>query len=101
MCDGHYREMLPYPSTLFREDVFRMRLRELRPLLRRMPLRLFHTITGESPDSEKIDPAQRRMKSPLYQATCPLVYGNHSPQKQRPRDQSPLLWHCYACSKIR
>ena len=90
LCDGHYREMSPYPSTLFREDVFKCASTNCG---RYYACRYgyFNMITGESPDSEKIDPSHRRMK------VCSAKQHAHSymaitrPKKQRLRNQSPLV----------
>jgi hypothetical protein len=100
LCDGHYREMSPHPSTLFREDVFKCASTNCG---RYYACRYgyFNMIAGESPASEKIDPARRRMK------VCSTKQHAHSymaitrPKNSGPGTKALWCWHCYACSKIR
>ena len=67
-----------------------MRLRELRPLLR-MPLRVFQHDHRRIAGLGKDGPCAAAYEGLLYQATRPLIYGDYSTEKQRPRDQSPLV----------
>jgi hypothetical protein len=100
LCDGHYREMSPHPSTLCREDVFKCAAMDCgRYYASRYGY--FNMVPGEPTASEKIDPADRRMK------VCSATQHAHSYMAiTRPKNSSPgtralWCWHCYTCTKTR
>jgi hypothetical protein len=100
LCDGHYRKMSPYPSTLLRTDVYKCASTNCgRYYASRYGY--FNMITGESPASERIDPADRRMKLCFEMQHAHSYMAITRPKNSGPGTKALWCWHCYACSKIR
>jgi len=100
LCDGHYRKMTPYVSSLFPGGVFKC---ESPNCNRYYATRYgyFNLMPGEAPAAEHIDPADRQMK------VCSTKQHAHSylaitrPKNSGPGTKALWRWHCYACSPSR
>jgi hypothetical protein len=97
LCDGHGREMLPHPSTLCHEDVFKCPAMDCGRYYAR-PYGYFRVVPGEEPASEKIGPADRRMKVCSTKQHARSYMAIVRPKNSGPGTKALWRWHCYTCT---